>query len=178
MTTRRAALFSGLALLAQTRFSRAAAKLVPPLSKLVVTDPPRGVSGLAITREDGSSDDLAAYRGQLVVLNLWGSWCFPCRDEMPSLSRLADAAKGLPVAVLPLAIERRGADAVHAFFQQTAISNLPVRLGDGDNIAKVFAAWGLPYTVLIDAKGREIGRVTGPAQWDDADFIAWLKARS
>lgn len=157
--------------------ARAETKLLPPLSKMVATDPPRPVDGLSITREDGSSESLADYRGKTIVLNLWGSWCFPCRDEMPSLSRLADLVKALPVAVLRLAFERHGAEAVHRFFTETAIANLPLRLGDGDNLARVLNAWGLPFTVLIDSQGREFARVTGPARWDDANFVAWLTAR-
>jgi thiol-disulfide isomerase/thioredoxin len=152
----------------------AAAALPSPLDKFVKTDPPRLVEYLAITGGDGRKRELGAWRGQLVVLNLWGSWCFACRDEMPALSRLAASTQGRNIAVLPLAIERHGAEAVTSFFSQTGITNLPVLLGEGENIAAVFAAWGLPYTVLIDPAGREIGRVTGPARWDDPAAIAWL----
>jgi thiol-disulfide isomerase/thioredoxin len=158
--------------------ARAGTVLANPLQKLVPADPPRPVKGLSIALDDGSNEDLATYRGKLIVLNMWGSWCFPCRDEMPSLSRLAEAVNGSNIIVLPLAIERHGAAAVHQFFQETAISNLPLRLGDGDNIAQVFKAWGLPYTVLIDAQGNEFARVTGPARWDDPEFVQWLKSRT
>lgn len=154
----------------------AAKPLASPLTKLVKTDPPRPVKDLAMTAGDGSRFDLGGYRGRLVVLNLWGSWCFPCREEMPALSRLAAAAGDRNITVLPLAIERNGAEAVVKFFRDTGISNLPVLLGDGPNIAEVFSAWGLPFTVLIDGAGREIGRVTGPARWDDPEALAWLAA--
>jgi thiol-disulfide isomerase/thioredoxin len=154
--------------------ARGATALPSPLDKFTKTVPPKPVENLAISGGDGAKLDLGAWRGQLVVLNLWGSWCFPCRDEMPALSRLAASTQGRRIAVVPLAIERHGAEGVTRFFAETGITNLPVLLGDGENIAAVFAAWGLPYTVLIDPAGREIGRVTGPARWDDPAAIAWL----
>lgn len=175
MLTRRALLGGAAGFALCPAGAYAETRLLPPLSKMVATDPPRPVDGLSIAREDGSMENLSAYRGKTIVLNLWASWCFPCRDEMPSLSRLADIVRALPVAVLPLAFERHGAETVHRFFAETAITNLPLRLGDGDNLARVFNAWGLPYTVLIDSQGREFARVTGPARWDDAEFVAWLK---
>jgi thiol-disulfide isomerase/thioredoxin len=156
----------------------AAQGLASPLDRLVPSPSSRLVTGLAMSGGDGSKIDLAAFRGKTVILNLWGSWCFPCREELPGLARLADLLEGLPFAVLPLAIERHGAEAVNRFYRETSITNLPVLLGDGQNIASVFAAWGLPFTVLIDAAGREIGRVTGSARWDDKTFIAWLRQRA
>lgn len=156
--------------------SLAAKPLAPPMEKFVKTAPARPVEDLLMTGGDGAGIDLAAYRGRFIVLNLWGSWCFPCREEMPGLSRLAGLLAPSGVSVLPLAIERHGAEAVIRFYQETGINNLPVLLGRGENIAAVFAAWGLPFTVLIDARGREIGRVTGPAKWDDPAAVSWLSA--
>ena len=131
-----------------------------------------------MSRGDGTALDLAAFGRKIVVLNLWGSWCFPCREELPSLARLAGLVEGMPIAIVPLAIERRGAGAVIKFYQETGITNLPVLLGDGQNIAAVFSEWGLPFTVLVDREGREFGRVKGSARWDDPAFAAWLKIRA
>lgn len=172
---RRDAIAAGLAaLLPAARPAAAAKPLDSPLAKFLKTDPAKPVTGLSMTAGDGSALDLSAYLGRLVVLNLWGSWCFPCRDEMPGLSRLQALVAGQPISVLPLAIERKGAEAVTRFFGENGIANLPVLLGDGANVAAVFAAWGLPFTVLIDRDGREFGRVTGPARWDDPAAVAWL----
>jgi len=156
----------------------AATPLASPLAALKKAAPPRAVTGLAMTTAGGEAIGLEAYRGRSVVLNLWASWCFPCRDEFPSLSRLAALTPASAVAVLPLAIERRGAEAVTAFYRASAIGNLPVLLGEGPNIAAVFAEWGLPFTVLIDGEGNEIGRLTGPARWDEPAFVAWLLAQA
>ncbi len=160
--------------------SQAAAKelLVSPLERLTKIDPPRPVTGLIMTGGDGATLGLDRYRGQFIVLNLWASWCFPCRDEMPGLARLADRVSGKAISVLPLAIERRGATAVTNFYKSSGISNLPVILGEGQNIAGIFAEWGLPFTVLIDGAGYETWLVKGPARWDDQAFIDWLTAEA
>lgn len=171
---RRRSVIAALAMAPFAASRVAAAPLASPLAVLKKTTPKRPITGLAMTTGKGEAVGLEAYRGRSVVLNLWASWCFPCRDELPSLSRLAAKAPASAVAVLPLAIERRGVEAVTTFYRESAISNLPVLLGDGPNIAAVFAEWGLPFTVLIDGEGNEIGRLTGPARWDEPAFVAWL----
>ncbi len=156
----------------------AEAGLPPPLDVLRPADPPRPAGPLAMTAGDGTALTLDRYRHRFIVLNLWASWCFPCREEMPGLSRLA-ARNDLPwLTVLPVAVERRGAEAVVKFYDETGIGNLPVVLGDGANIAEVFHEWGLPFTVLIDREGAEVGRVTGAARWDDPAFVKWLGAKA
>lgn len=131
-----------------------------------------------MTSEAGQPLPLEGWRGRTLVLNVWASWCFPCRDEMPGLSRLAAAADPSSLAVLPLAIERHGAEAVRTFYSDMQITNLPVILGDGKNVDQVFKQWGIPFTVLIDKQGREFGRVIGAARWDDPAFIAWIASRA
>ncbi len=152
----------------------AARALPPPLQLLRPVEPRRQVTGLEMKTASGGTLALETIRGRTVVLNVWASWCFPCRDEMPGLSRLAAASDQALCTVLPMAIERHGADAVKDFYQKMGIGNLPVVLGEGRNVAKVFAEWGIPFTVLIDGSGREFGRVTGAARWDDPAFIRWL----
>lgn len=175
---RRSAMASLMSLASGCAFAQAGTPLPAPLSILRPTDPPRLVADLKITTGDGMPVTLAQYRQRFIVLNLWASWCFPCREEMPGLARLA-ARSDLPaLTVLPVAVERDGAEAVAKFYRQTGIANLPILLGGGENIAEVFQEWGLPFTVLIGRGNAEVGRVTGAARWDDPGFLAWLGGRA
>jgi thiol-disulfide isomerase/thioredoxin len=174
---RRSVLGAALAILAGLKPVQAAKILRPPQELLSRTEPRKLVAGLQMTGETGVPLRLEDYRGRIIVLNLWASWCFPCRDEMPSLSRLSAAVDPSAFMVLPVAIERHGIDAVRTFYRKTGISNLPLVLGDGQNVAAVLDAGGLPFTILIDGEGHEFARVIGAARWDDPAFIAWLKAQ-
>lgn len=155
----------------------AAAALPSPLDAMRPTNKANAADGLVVHTADGEQLHLETIRGRFIILNVWASWCYACRDEMPALSRLASAMISENLSILPLAIERDGLDAVAGFYETYQITNLPLLLGDGNNVAKVFGEWGLPFTILIDGKGTEIARVTGSARWDDPAFIAWLKPR-
>lgn len=170
---RRQVLAAGCTVLIRPGTANAARMLTSPLDLLRHTVPRLPVGRVDITDAHGQELPLDVFRGRLVVMNIWASWCFPCRDEMPALSRLA-ASQSSNLVVLPVAIERRGAEAVATFYRETGISNLPMLLGDGRNIARVFNEWGLPFTVLIDVNSHEFGRVVGAARWDDPAFIRWL----
>lgn len=134
---------------------------------------PRSALALAMKDEAGVKVPVSAWSGRLLVLNLWGPWCAPCRREMPSLSRLADRLGG-KAAVAPLAFDWRGAKAVAAFYAEHAIANLPVLIGDGENLKATLGLSRLPTTALIDGAGDCFALVAGEATWDDDATIRWL----
>ena len=121
-----------------------------------------------LTFEDlaGHETDLAAFRGRVVVLNLWATWCLPCREEMPSLERLQTAFKGKPVSVIALSVDRAGKDRVTAFLDQIKVHDLAVYRDADGTATQTLKVPGLPATILVDREGREIGRVLGLTQWD------------
>ena len=117
---------------------------------------------------------LADYAGQGVVLNLWATWCVPCVAEMPALDALAaQVAPG--IAVLPLSSDRGGAPTVERFYQARGVRNLPIVLDQGGTAARTLGARGIPTTLLIDAKGRERGRLEGTADWSTKEAVALIK---
>jgi thiol-disulfide isomerase/thioredoxin len=123
---------------------------------------------------DGAGRDLtlADFRRRVVLLNVWATWCGPCRAEMPTLDALQARLGGADFHVLPLSIDRAGLGPVRRFYEEIGIRHLELYLAEDIQAMLAFAVIGLPTTLLIDREGREIGRVTGPAEWDSPEAIA------
>lgn len=172
---RRRAFLSGLGAALARPGTIAAAEAAPSAAgRQTAFAPVRSALSLSVADETGAAVPLSRYSGRLIVLNLWGPWCVPCRREMPSLSRLAARLDGQNIAVLPLAFDWRGAKAVRAFYDEYRIANLPTLIGKGDNLDAVLGLSRLPTTALIDAKGDCFALVAGEATWDDDATVAWL----
>ena len=118
--------------------------------------------------EAGQTLTLERFRGKVVVLNLWATWCTPCVAEMPMLDRLQRQLDGLGVVVVALSIDHGGPKMVKDFFQEHGIKNLGVYVDPTMHAQSDFRVIGLPTTILIDREGRDRGRIVGPAEWDDA----------
>jgi thiol-disulfide isomerase/thioredoxin len=129
------------------------------------------VPDVAFQDEDGDSVTLGAFRGKVVVLNLWATWCAPCIKELPQLDRLQAELEDKGVIVVALSLDRDGASKVRAFYDEAGIENLEVFVDPTMAAQKEFGAPGLPTTILIDRDGNERGRLVGPAEWDDERAI-------
>jgi len=138
-------------------------------------DPPRPATNAAFVDGAGRSRNLAEFRGESVVLNLWATWCAPCVREMPQLDRLKALLAGDGIRVLALSADRGGAPLIRKFYDVNGIRNLEV-LSDADGaVLRDLRIRGLPTTVLIDAEGREVGRALGAAEWDSPTVTAFLR---
>ncbi len=122
---------------------------------------------------DGRSRSLSDFRGKIVLLNIWATWCVPCRKEMPTLDRLQTALGGADFEVVALSIDRR-MDVVRKFFADVGIQKLAMYLDSSAKATRQLGAVGLPTTLLVDREGREVGRLIGPAEWDSPDIAAFI----
>lgn len=127
---------------------------------------PKPVSEVRFTDRDGQPLDLGDFRGKVVLLNLWATWCAPCRYEMPSLDRLQAELGSEDFQVLVLAVDRGGMPKVLDFFADVGLKHLTPYVDKTTKASRALRAYGLPTTLLLDRAGREIGRLTGPAEWD------------
>ena len=145
------------------------------MAKLIVHDKPR--DRIAETFRDlyGNPVTLADYSGKVVLLNVWATWCPPCRAEMPSIDRLAGEMSGDDFAVIPLSTDRGGVERVAEFFDDIQVRNLDIMHDRSGNVARQAGALGLPITLILDRQGREIARVIGDAEWDSPDARAILR---
>jgi thiol-disulfide isomerase/thioredoxin len=117
----------------------------------------------------GAAKTLADWKGKVVLLNMWATWCAPCRKEMPALDRLQKELGGNAFEVVALSVDRQGAAASKKFLDETKVENLKLYVDSTSKSIGALRAAGLPTTILIDREGREIGRLAGPAEWDSAD---------
>lgn len=135
---------------------------------------PRPVPQLSFTNGDDAPLTLADFHGRMVLLNVWATWCVPCRKEMPALDRLQAKLGGPKFIVVPLSIDHRGRDVVARFYRELGLKSLRIYVDKSGNVISAANAVGMPTTLLIDTQGRELGHVIGPAEWDGHAMLSLL----
>jgi thiol-disulfide isomerase/thioredoxin len=161
------------------------ARAIAPLAQgevaaLAVAQAPFKVPGLAFKDADGRDRKLADWRGRTVLLNLWATWCAPCRKEMPALDALQNNLGGNRFEVVAVNIDTRDAEKPLAFLKDTGVKHLAYY---SDQSAKVFTelkmagkAFGMPTTLIVDRNGCELGAMAGPAEWASPDAVKLVSA--
>jgi thiol-disulfide isomerase/thioredoxin len=160
-------------------------KRIAPLSRgevaaLDTSGEPKPAAALHFKGPDGADTDLAALKGKALLVNLWATWCAPCKAEMPALDRLQGEFGGKGFEVVTINVETRNLDKPRKWLADAGIKSLAYY---GDPAGKVLPAvqkqtgsTGLPTTMLIDAKGCEVGVMKGPAEWASEDGKALIRA--
>ncbi len=136
-----------------------------------IHETPRALAELAFEDGAGRGRSLSQWQGKVVLLNVWATWCAPCREEMPALDRLQRKLGGRDFEVLALSIDSQGAGPVKRFYEELGIRSLAVYVDPSMRATATLGAVGVPTTLLIDRQGREIGRRTGPAEWDGPQAV-------
>ena len=134
------------------------------------------VPDIAFNDADGRQVRLSDWRGQLVLLNIWATWCGPCKTEMPSLDRLQAKLGGKEFTVLALSTDRGGPTAPAQFFAREGITHLKVFNDNTGEAAIRMKEPGLPASIVLNENGQEIARLFGPMEWDSPEMIAQLEA--
>lgn len=145
------------------------------LRRLIVHGEGMALPDLPIHDEFGGETSLAAWRGRVLLVNFWATWCPPCRKEMPSLDRLEGALGGGDFSVLAVSQDRNGAAKARSFYDSTGIAHLGVYVDPGGNLARAVGVLGLPATILVDRAGAEVARLTGEAKWDAKEVVRLLR---
>ena len=136
---------------------------------------PQAVPNVKFVNEDGIKMTLKDFRGRVILLNVWATWCPPCVEEMPTLDALQKELGGLGFEVVALSIDRAGPKVVRRFLDKISIKHLNMYVDDTMRSANKLRAFGLPATLLINANGKELGRLIGPAVWDTPEMIAFFR---
>ncbi|SHF77818.1 Thiol-disulfide isomerase or thioredoxin [Loktanella atrilutea] len=140
-----------------------------------VHDEPQEVANVRFVTEDGTRMDMADFQGKVILLNVWATWCVPCREEMPTLDALQASLGSDHFEVVPLSVDRAGVPPVRRFYDEIGVTHLGMYVDKTMLSATALRTVGLPTTILIDAKGKELGRLVGPADWDDPEMVNFLK---
>ena len=130
----------------------------------------------AITFLDAKNDKLILdnYKGNLVLLNFWATWCAPCKEEMPSLDQLQSNEKFNNLKIFPINIGQENLKKSQKFFEDLSIKNLEVYFISSINLPKKLKLRGIPTTILINKDGLEFARIIGSVDFKDEKFIKWL----
>src|SRR5438045_2182061 len=141
----------------------------------VLHDTPKALPEISFADDAGRPHTLADFKGRVVLVNLWATWCAPCRKEMPSLSALERQMGSKDFEVIAISLDRKGAAAAQSYLKETGATDLALFLDPSAATLDQLQAIGLPASVLIDRRGNEIGRMLGPAEWSSPEAITLVK---
>ena len=147
-----------------------------PLTAFVVKPQRPAVADVAFADGAGKPLKLSDWRGKIALVNLWATWCAPCRKEMPALAGLQSKLGGPDFEVLAISIDRKGVAASAAFLDDAKATALKLYVDPSSKSLAALQAIGLPASVLVDRDGREIGRLLGPADWASLEAERLIRA--
>ena len=136
---------------------------------------PHPVPDISFINGDGNTLLLSDFRGKVVLLNIWATWCFPCREEMPSLDRLQARLGGPDFEVVPLSTDRAGVEVIKAFYADVGVKSLSIFADPTGKAASDLKILGYPTTLLIDRNGQARGVKLGSAEWNNEEVIALIQ---
>lgn len=136
---------------------------------------PRDLTAIAFEDADGHKTTIGSFAGKTILLNLWATWCVPCRAEMPALDRLQAQTGSASFGVVPVDVDQLRLEKARSFFKDTGVTSLPYYSDNSADILRALGSQGLPTTVLIGADGCEVATMAGPAQWDSPEAKALIE---
>ena len=119
--------------------------------------------------------NLDDYKGNLILLNFWATWCLPCKEEMPSLDLLHQNKDLDNLKIFPINVGQENLEKTSIFFKDLKIENLKIYYDSSITLAKKLGLRGIPTTVLLNENGFEFARIVGSIDFNDREFIEWLK---
>jgi len=137
---------------------------------------PKDIAAFTFADGAGNALDLSRWKGKVVLLNLWATWCAPCRKEMPELAKLQQEMGSADFEVVALSEDLKGAEASAAFLKSAGAEALALYVDPKATALEAIQSPGLPTTLLIDRNGKEVGRLLGPAQWNSEASKAIIKS--
>ena len=144
------------------------------IKNLKIHKEPKKVNDIMFKNSEDITISLDNFKGKLVVINFWATWCAPCREEMPSLDILQSNKNFQDLIVLPINVSKENKEKAKKFFNDLQIQNLKLYYDDSIKLANTFSLIGLPTTIFIDKDGDEFARIIGSVDFGDQNFIKWL----
>ena len=150
------------------------AEELPNIKNIVIHKIPKTYNNVIFLDKKDQKININEYKGKLLLLNFWATWCAPCKDEMPSLDLLAENPNLYNLNIFPINIGKDTSQKSLTFFEDLKIENLEIYFDSPNTLAKKFKLRGLPTTILFNKDGLEFARIIGSIDFADEKFIAWL----
>ena len=147
----------------------------PNIKNLVLIKNPKIYEGVIFKDVNQKDIDLDDFKGNLILLNFWATWCAPCKEEMPSLDSLQSNTNLSNLKIFPINIGKEDLSKSEFFFKELDIQNLDIYLDAPITLAKKFSLRGVPTTILFNKQGEEFARIIGSIDFKNEKFINWLK---
>ena len=147
----------------------------PDIKNLVLIKDPKIYKNVIFKDINQKDVDLDDFKGKLLILNFWATWCAPCKEEMPSLDNLQSNNNLNNLKIFPINIGQEDASKSKFFFKELNIKNLDIYFDAPITLAKKFSLRGVPTTILFNKEGKEFARIIGSIDFNDEEFINWLK---
>ena len=147
----------------------------PDLKNLVLIKNPKLYEDVTFKDINQKNVNLDDFKGKLIILNFWATWCAPCKEEMPSLDTLQSNTKLNNLKIFPINIGQEDISKSEIFFKDLNIENLDIYIDAPITLAKKFSIRGVPTTILFNKEGKEFARIIGSIDFNNEEFISWLE---
>ena len=154
--------------------SNSYANEVKEIKNLIINKELKKYDSITLIDDKGKLIDLSEYKGNLMLLNFWATWCAPCKEEMPSLDKLQIHKKLNNLKIFPVNVGRDNLEKSLNFYNVLNIKNLKVYFDTDITLAKKFGLRGIPTSILLNKDGYEFARIIGSIDYEDIRFIDWL----
>ena len=145
------------------------------IKNIVIHKVPKTHDNVIFLNKNDQKINIKRYKGNLLILNFWATWCEPCKEEMPSLDNLQANPELNKIKIFAINIGKENLDKVNKFFLDLNIKNFDPYFDPPTTLAKMFSLRGVPTSILINKKGQEFARIIGSIDFEDKDFVDWIK---
>ena len=147
----------------------------PNIKNLIINEKLKEYTNLTFLDDQNNQLNLSDYKGNILLLNFWATWCAPCKEEMPSLDLLKSNKDLNNLKIFPVNVGQDNIKKAKKFFNDMNIKNLNLYFDENINLTKKFALRGIPTSILINKNGKEFARIVGSIDFNEENFIEWLK---
>ena len=145
------------------------------IKNLIIYEEPKKYDNLSFLDDKNNELKLNSFKGNIILLNFWATWCAPCKEEMPSLDLLEENKELNNLKIFPINVGKDNLNKASSFFSNLKIRNLNLYFDNPQTLAKKLSLRGIPTTILFNKKGDEFARIVGSIDFSDKKFLDWLK---
>tara|TARA_Y100000768_G_C23859397_1_gene624952 strand:- start:63 stop:572 length:510 start_codon:yes stop_codon:yes gene_type:complete len=156
--------------------SNSFANEVPNFQNIVINKETKNYENIVFFDRSNKLIDLADFKGKLLILNFWATWCAPCKDEMPSLDLLLVNENLKNLRIFPINVGKDNVEKSEIFYRELKIKNLDIFFDSQITLAKKFNLRGIPTSIIFNKEGEEFARILGSIDFNDENFINWLSS--